>query len=63
MGVPKQRRPYKRIKNDPEPCGSFHNPGFYPWLAACLLLANHQGTHVDKHGNQWYEQEYDNAPR
>lgn len=49
-----KRRSYVRRKDDPEPCGEFHNPGYWPWFAACVRMGRHPGTpHLDKHGNEW----------
>lgn len=46
-------RSKRRRSFDREPCGEFHNPGFYPWLAACVLDDRHKGDHRDVHGKEW----------
>lgn len=51
----KTRRSYMRKRDDPEPCGAFHNPGYYPWIAACIIMGTHSTNipHVDQNGNEW----------
>lgn len=51
----KERRSYTYRKDDPEPCGEFHNPGHWPYVAACVRIGRHPGLpHVDSNGNQWH---------
>lgn len=50
MSEPRSKR---RRSIEREPCGEFHNPGVYPWLAACTLEDKHRGNHKDAHGNEW----------
>lgn len=45
----KRRRRYY----EQEPCGEFHNPGHYPWVAACVLSLGHVSDHIDGKGNEW----------
>lgn len=38
---------------DKDPCGSLHNFGRWPYIAACVLNPKHKGDHMDKDGNTW----------
>lgn len=44
----------KRVRAvDKGPCGEFHNPGRWPYVAACVLDSRHKGNHMDKEANEW----------
>lgn len=43
----------RRRSVDREPCGEFHNPGHWPYIAACVLDDRHRGDHRDAQGNEW----------
>lgn len=38
-------------------CPETHNPGMWPYTTRCVKATDHNGNHLDRHGNQWKSDE------